>query len=277
MTALAARLRRPKPVPIPLDKGRPARFRMLQVLLWSVVLGLAGVGVVAGLYFNMLQVNWHIGPVRLFYLKDWWDSGMGLIRSPDWYLYRHGLRDLGEPAVATLAVRTILASRQSWGKRISGLSLSARLIAVPVIAAALILGGVWVIGFGLPRVWTAPAWFIRYSIGNVVLGIITGQVVHRVWAPAGATLQGYFVDRVADRVRARRARVPWWIRYPVSPVQVRERFVDLMMHPDQKITAGKLPKWVMTPAAVLVAYLIVTGLIAKYWVGHGHTLPYLAP
>lgn len=288
MTAITARLRRTKPAPIAVSDGKPIRFRLIQSVLWGVVVAACGAALVAGLYFNILQVNWHIAfghfHHQFFYLKSWWDGtapyhgGMGnLITSPNWTLYRHGIRDLGEPALATIAVKTLLAKRSTWKKRCGPVSLVVRLILVAAVTIALAVGGIWAINFGLPKFYAVPAWVVKASLEQLALGIVIGQIVHRVWAPAGATLQGYFIDRSVER-SVGSGRIPLWVRLPIAPVQVRERFALLRENEEDVITGHSLVlRVLLSVLAVLTVYLVVTGFIAHYWIGAGHYFPYLSP
>lgn len=279
MTAITSKIRlrrKAKPAPIAINNGRPIRLRAIQMPFWGLVVAACGAALVAGIYFNVLQVNWHVGPTQLFYLKDWWDGGMGFIKSPDWYLYRHGVRDLGEPALAVIAVKTLLAPRKTWDKRIGPVNIIIRVLLLVAATVGLALGGIWVLDFGIPKLVALPSWVTTLSLGQLILGFVIGQVVHRIWAPAGATLQGHYIDRAVDRSKIT-GRIPLWIRYPLSPVQVRERFVWLREH-DTVITERKnWLKWVLPLLTIVLAYLVITGFIAHYWIGAGHSFPYLAP
>jgi len=89
-------------------------------------------------------------------------------------------------------------------------------VAFPVVAA-----GIWLINYALPYLWHAVlahhtlhnpvhmphrvAWLGTYLAGfpwqPAVIGILAGLVVHRVYAPAGNTVQLYFIGRSVDRTR----------------------------------------------------------------------------
>src|SRR6266702_8475173 len=96
--------------------GRPARFRLPQNIGWGAGAMAAGAAVIAGIYFNWLQVRWHLDVSQLnihwqwWYMKQAWDSWNPVPGLGQWTLFRHGLRDDGEPAVATLAVLIATAS-----------------------------------------------------------------------------------------------------------------------------------------------------------------------
>lgn len=292
MTALVTRLRERRPDRILVD-GKPIRARFLQGLIWSGVVAACGAALVAGGYFNLLQVDWHIhaGTVsaQLFYLKHWWDDGLGhRITSAAWPLYRHGLRDIGEPAVATLWVKTLLAQRKYWNRRAGPVYLVLAPFALIAVAGVLIVAGIWLLDFALPNAWHALFGGYRvvepgvvaglWSAGATVLvGVVIGLVIHKIWAPAGATIQGYWVDRAVDRSRLA-GTTPLWVRWPIAPVQLRERFSVMMADLEQTVTErDAMNRWVIIGVSVVVAYFVVTGFVAHFWVGAGHHFPYLAP
>lgn len=304
--------------------GAPVKGRFAQNLSWSVPLGLLVALVPAGLYFGVLQVHWYIWignlHVELFHLKDWWDN---LIRYNWWPLYRHAaFRDLAEPAAASMAVKTILANRKWWGKPPAS---TARIVTAPVVVLLLIFGlgvaGTWVINFSGPWAWEhvtsalghpgfkISAHFLgKLSVPQLALGLLViGPVVHRYWAPVGATLQGVTIDRSVDRRQAvvRRAQemtgiadehvlkidaagwhiVPLWVRKPLAPPPLRERFAYGWRHNAEVSERKAMGRWqrrLFAFAVVLVIAVIVLlmalGFIGHYWVGvlHHH-VRYLAP
>ncbi len=290
MTAVAV----PKNIPV---NGRLIRFRGGQMMAWSVIAGFAGACFVAGLYFLVLQVNWHVDlfgvKFAVFNLKPWWD---GLFSSKSWVLYRHGLRDLGEPAAAVIGVMTLLAKPRWWGVRLSALGLVRSLVTLAVVAVALITGGIWLLDFGLPALWhhalgtyaiTAPPWIAHSSWQNLLLGFLIGRVLHRIWAPAGATLQGYRIDRSVSRSMVT-GKVPLWESLPVLPPVIRERFSwDLVRRRQQErageeVTGpgeqpGRGKRALMMTLIALGVLFTIAGVIAKFWIATHHGVPYLAP
>jgi hypothetical protein len=270
--------------------GKHIHLRTAQMVFWSVIAAVLGAGFVAGLYFGILQVDWHVhvGSVnfQLFYLKKWWDSGMGVTHSGNWVLYRHAaFRDIAEPALATMAVLTLLAKPRWWGVRVGTL----RLVTAPVIliAATFAMGilGVWLLDFGFPAAWhhvfgshVLPLGFLgKASAGTLILGFLIGRVLHRWWAPVGATLQGHLLDRSADRAH-RNGRTPLWVKLPIAPPVIRERF-SLMYRDDEEIRdVGTVNHWLIL--AIVTVFVLVTalGLAGHYWVGTlNQAIPYLAP
>lgn len=111
---------------------------------------------------------------------------------------------------------------------------------------------------------------------TVALGAAIGLVVHRLWAPCGATIQGYYVDKAVDRA-IRSGHVPAWVRYPIAPPMLRERFAWILQNDPGVSEHSPASKGVIWIASLLAAYFVVTGFIAHFWIGTGHTFPYLAP
>lgn len=272
--------------------GKYIHGRFAQMLAWSLVIGALGVGLPAGVYFLVLQVHWfiHAGPLywKGVSLKLWWDSGMGFLHSKNWPLYRHAaFRDNLEPSVFIMAIATLLAKPKTWSTRI-GLP---RLIATPFLLVALAIGmglaGVWLLDFQFPHYWHdlfgsyhVPMGFAaNLSIGTLLWAFLMARVLHWVWGPAGATIQGYLMDRSVDMAKTAN-KIPNWVRYPDVPPVIRERFSWIWDHDAEVTERKKLGKWsrFFLKVFVVVAFLVmIVGLIAKYWIAKGHHVPYLAP
>jgi hypothetical protein len=270
----------PKPEVIKVN-GKLIKGRALQTVLWIGLAGVSGAALVAGWYFNLLQVNWHIHAGSFYYswdhLKLWWDNGMGFIHSPSWVLYRHPYRDMGEPAVAVLFIKTLLAPRKYWNVRVGTPRLLLTPLACLVAAAILITGAVWLLDFGLPHLWpNAPVPAKGWE--TFIFGIAIGQILHHLWGPCGATIQGALLDRSVDK---NGTYIPKWVRYPLMAPLVRERWSWMQEHNATRTIRKPLAKWIMVLiwiSIVLGAYFIVTGFIGHFWVGVlGHSFPYLAP
>lgn len=301
-----AALARPDESASTLLSGHRVRLRFAQSTAWGAVMALAGVCLVAGGYFALLQQRWyiHITDIHFWFvnitdfnhgasLKLWWDNGCGFIHSSAWYLYRHALRDLGEPAVAGMGVRTLLAGRKYWDVRISALRLAATPVIVLALAAGLILGGTWLIYFGMPDAWAHaasaaghPGFTLgrqfsalgRLSAETIALGILIGQVLHRTWAPAGATLQGFILDRSVDRAQAvNLGRIPLWEKLPIAPPVLRERFAKMWRENGAVGETGGTHRKVLTAVIVVMVLLIILGALAKYPIAHGVRIPYINP
>jgi hypothetical protein len=295
----------------PLVNGKPIHFRWLQMLLWSVAVAACAAALVAGMYFNILEVAWRImiGPVHLhiFYLKHGWDD---LVHNPSWTYFRHGYRNDGEPALATIIVLSFLAKPKMWSKKCGPIRLALSPLLLVAAAFVLITGAVWLQYFGLPDAWAhiaaavghrgyhAPLNATEMKLGavleTVLFGFIIGRVLHIIWQPVGAHIQGAFVDRAVDRYwKKGGGTLPAAIRYPLLPPVVRERFAEIVAEDQASGEAATMMKQHHTPAKrgvlhgvmrvlyvvgmILVAYFVVTGFIAHFWIGTGHSFPYLAP
>jgi hypothetical protein len=98
-----------------------------------------------------------------------------------------------------------------------------------------------------------------------------------LWLPVGATLQGRILEGGADKAAARR-RTPLWVKLPLAPPVVRERFSKLYVA--SKGVVGDLyehhtgRKWMIFSMVLVFVIVTVIGLYGHYWVGAGHH-PYL--
>ncbi len=293
--------------------GKKVRLRFAQSTYWGVVAALLGAGFVAGLYDGLWQVHWyvHIGSLHfeIFWLKTWWDN---LFPYKWWTLYRHGaFRDLLEPAVATIFVKTLMAKSKAGMKRVGPWRLAVTPVLVILVACALGVAGIWLIDFSGPWAWAhaasaahAPGFKVSahflgtLSVPQIVLGIAIGQAVHRLWAPCGYTLQGILMDHSVDRkqaiVRNAGARfgigpeqavemdtagwhiIPAFVRWPLSPPVIRERWAATW-RTNVAVVVHRARPWLVT-AIVFTAFLVtLLGLVGHYWAGAGHTVPYLFP
>jgi hypothetical protein len=294
--------------------GEFVRFRFGQMLAWSVVAGLIGAAFVSGLYDGVMQINWyvHAGPVnvQLFYLKPGWDNGaFGLVRSGNWDLYRHlAFRDIPAPAFATMAVQTLLSKPKWWDTRVGTVRIVTAPLVIIALTFALGLAGVYLAYFGLPDLW-AHAWsaaghpgyrvtrlsvLSKLSVDQLVIGFIIGRILHRYWAPIGATLQGNALDRSVDRWQDTISRagmslddavaynrkglriLPYWWTLPVSPPVIRERAAIMWRDNDAVVVRGT-SAWVVTIVGLVALVIVLLGLAGHYWAGTGHTMPYLFP
>ena len=110
----------PKRIPV---NGRPIRLRWLQQVIWSFLAANVGALIIAGLYYLVIQVRWHLGSHTYLFLKPSWDH---LFSYGGWVADRHNIRDVYEALLATLFVKSLLAN---WRK----------------------------------GVWRAPAWYVLLS------------------------------------------------------------------------------------------------------------------
>lgn len=266
--------------------GKPVRFRFLQNTVWKLVVGLLAAAVVAGFYFGILQVDWHvhIGQVqfRIFYLKNWWNAGRfstWLIPPRDWATYRHvAFRNLLEPEIAIIAVLTLIASPKYWGKRAGTLYQAAAPFILLITAIVLNMVGVWL----LFSVWPGAFWnhgeLAKLSAAQLLLGFLIGRALHPIWAPVGCTLQEFQLDRAVARAR-KRDRVPVWVKLPDAPPTLRERFSQMWRGSQPRLVdVGATHRVALTLISVFLFLVLLLGLLGHYYVGVlGHTVPYLAP
>lgn len=292
--------------------GDPIKARGAQSTGWGLFAGLLAGCTIAGLYDVLWEIHWYIHIGGFYWpgwsLKAWWDGGMGFIHSGNWSLYRHAaFRDLLEPAAGSMAVKTLLAKRKWWyGKPVGPF----RLITAPVVVIALAIGlgvlGTWALYFGLPNAWhhiagalgnasyVVPGTAWMGKLAEPLLGILIGLVIHRYWAPVGATLQGFQMNRSVDRWQAKVAKagisndeairlynaglnvLPRWTRRFAPPV-LRERFAD-SWRTNQVITVTKEHGALITLITLIIVILTVIGALGHYGAGTLHlSIPYLFP
>jgi hypothetical protein len=272
MTTTEARITVPKVI----------RFEREQTVLWSVIAAILGSGFVAGWYFGLFEVNWHIGSFELFNLKPWWDH---LFHYASWTLYRHGERDLLEPAFATMGVKTVMAKAKYWDRPCSRLRLFGTPPLIIALGVGLATGGVWLLDFGLPNAWhhfhwqtiTAPAYVSHSSWQVILLGIVIGLVLHPLWGPVGAELQGRLVNRSVER---KAPHEPLWVREPIAPPTMRKRWVASaasFIPGSSSLHVSKWERWAVSLLLFAAVLITLLGLLAQHWIGLGHSVPYLAP
>jgi hypothetical protein len=294
--------------------GEKVQLRFVQSLYWSVFVGLVFAQFVFGLYDGVLQVHWYITiphfaffpgwHQELFYLKPGWDKDcFGLVHSGNWPLYRHlSFRDVAGPALATMGIVTLLAKPYK-GKPVR----TARMVTAPLVVIALTFAlgvlGVYLAYFGLPDLWhhvlgsyTVPGtkWLGYLSADNFAIGFVITKILHRYWAPVGATLQGVGLDRSVDRWQTRIAKagmslddairysnaglhiLPTHQRRPVLAPVLRERWAALWRaNKDVSVSAGRA--WVYVIVAVFFVLVVLLGATGHYVAGHGISVPYLFP
>ena len=264
--------------------GHRIRLLLVQQLIWSFAAATAGAYIISALYYLITQVHWTSGGHTVLYLKPGWD---GLLSTAWWPLARHDLRDVYEGVLATLLVKSLMAN---WKRKNLDEVGAFRLITAPllIIVAALpiVIVGIWVVNFAGPWVWHhaighrvvhlavhLPSWLDTYlSTWNwqpLLIGIIAGLVVHRLYRPVGNTVQLYFIERAVTRARAT-GSTPVWVRYPLTPPVVRERFAWIM---ESDTSVEKHGAWVriVTPVMTSIFILLaIYGAFIRLWIAkHG--------
>jgi len=259
-----------------LVNGRPIRLRWLQQTIWLFLAANVGAWIISALYYLVVQVRWHVGGHTFLYLKPDWDNLFGF---RGWRADRHDVRNVYEALLATLFVRSLLANWRKKDRRAPAWYVAISPILIVVVAFPIVAVGIWLINYGLPAVWHAilthhtlrnpvhlphsVAWLGAYLSGfpwqPLVIGILAGLVVHRVYAPAGNTVQLYFIGRSVDRTRDASAAGEqnphrYLPRWPWPPL-IRERAAWIMQNNLPVPDRTRNIRW-----AVWVLTVVLTGL-----------------
>jgi hypothetical protein len=288
MTAATGELVPPKRI---LVNGRPIRLRWLQQIIWSFLAANVGALIISALYYLFVQLRWHVGGHTLLYLKPNWDH---LFTFRGWTADRHDVRNVYEALLATLFVRSLLANWRKNDRRAPAWYVVISPFLIVVAAFPVVAAGIWLINYVLPYLWHAwlahrtlhnpvrmphpLAWLGTYLAGfpwqPVVIGILAGLVVHRVYAPAGNTVQLYFIGRSVDKTKdaiAAGEQNPYrhLPRWPWAPV-IRERAAWIMDNdlpvPDRTRDIG----WAVRVMALVLTGLAIYGGYVRYVLAKGH-------
>jgi len=274
-----------------LVNGRPIRLRWLQQIIWSFLAANIGALIISALYYLFVQLRWHVGGHTILYLKPDWDN---LFSFRGWAADRHDIRNVYEALLATLFVKSLLANWRKNDRRAPAWYVLLSPILIVVVAFPIVAVGIWLINYALPYLWHALfvhhvlrnpvhmphqiAWLGTYLSGYpwqpVLIGILAGLVVHRVYAPAGNTVQLYFVGRSVDRTRdAIAAGEPnpgrYLPRWPWPPV-IRERAAWIMQSDQPVPDRTRDISWAVRIVTVVLAVLAVYGGYVRYVVAKGH-------
>jgi hypothetical protein len=288
MTAATEELVPPKHI---LVNGRRIRLRWLQQLIWSFLAANIGALIISALYYIFVQLRWQVGGHTILYLKPKWD---GLFSFQGWKTDRHDLRNVYEALLATLFVKSLLANWRKRNRRAPAWYVVLSPIIIVIVAFPIVAAGIWLINYGLPYLWHAVfghhvvhnpvhfpyrlAWLGTYLSSwrwqPLVIGIVAGLVVHRVYAPAGNTVQLHFIERSVDRARDAAAageknpsrHLPRW---PWPPL-IRERAAWIMQNdlpvPDRTHSI----KWAVRTMIVVLTGLAIYGGYVRYVIAKGH-------
>ncbi len=243
------------------------------MLFWTGMAALLGPGFFAGLYYALFQQRWyiHIGSFShtFVYLKNWFDGGMGIfghVSKADYAIWRHGVRNEGEPAFWAVLGVMLLAKVKAGAKPVSKLTLAV----MPLVMLIAITGGAlaitWVISFG-------PLHHVndRFQWQQIILGLTLGHLLHIIWAPTGRTIRMYLVERSAGMT-------PLWVILPLAPPPWREQWAELAG--DKLARREKHPRWLIFSvfmASFLFVLIAIGGDLAKYWISRGNHVPYMNP
>jgi hypothetical protein len=278
------------PSRIPVN-GRPIRLRWLQQIIWLFVAANVGALVIAALYYLFVELRWHVGGHTFLYLKPDWDN---LFTFRGWPADRHDLRDVYEAVLATLFVRSLLANWRKHDRRAAGWYVALSPFLIVVVAFPIVVAGIWLINYALPYVWHAlfahgalhnpvhmpyqldwlGTYLASYPWQPVVIGILAGLVVHRVYAPAGDTVQMYFVGRSVDKTRDAtaageqnpRRHLPRW---PWPPL-IRERAAWIMDTGQPVPDRTRDIAWAVRIVLAVLTCLAIYGAYVRYVVAKGH-------
>ena len=274
-----------------LVNGKPIRFRWLQQIIWSFVAANIGALIISALYYLFVELRWHVGSHVFLNLKSDWDN---LFSFRGWAADRHDVRDVYEAVLATLFVRSLLANWRKNDRRAPAWYVAISPILIVVVAFPVMAAGIWLINYALPYLWHGVlshrvlhnpvhlphrvAWLGTYLSGfpwqPVLIGILAGLVAHRVYAPAGNTVQLYFIGRSVDRTRDAIAageenpyrHLPRW---PWPPV-IRERAAWIMQNDLPVPDRARDIRWAVRIITVVFAALAIYGAYVRYVIAKGH-------
>ena len=288
MTAATEELTPPRRIPV---NGKPIRLRWLQQIIWSFLAANVGALIISALYYLFVQLRWHVGGHTILYLKPDWDN---LFSFHGWKSDRHDIRNVYEALLATLFVKSLLANWRKNQWRAPAWYVVISPILIVVVAFPIVAAGIWLINYALPYIW--HAWFSHHVLHNpvhfphpvawlgtylsgypwqaLVIGIVAGLVVHRVYAPAGNTVQLYFIGRSVDKTRDAIAageanpyrHLPRW---PWPPV-IRERAAWIMQNDLPVPDRTRDIRWAVRIFTVVLAGLAIYGAWVRYVIAKGH-------
>ena len=271
-----------------LVNGKRIRLRWLQQVIWLFLAANIGAWVISALYYLFVELRWHAGGHTFLYLKPDWDH---LFSFRGWAADRHDVRDVYEALLATLFVRSLLANWRKHNRQAPAWYVALSPILIVVVAFPIVAAGIWLINYALPYLWHAllahralhnpvhlPArldWLGTYLSGYpwqpVLIGILAGLVVHRVYAPAGNTVQLYFIGRSVDRTRDAIAagepdphrHLPRW---PWPPV-IRERAAWIM---DNQLPVPDRTRDITWAVRIFTVVFAALAAYVRYVVAKGH-------
>jgi hypothetical protein len=288
MAAVTGELAPPKRI---LVGGKPIRLRWLQQIIWSFLAANIGVLIISALYYLFVELRWHVGGHTILNLKPDWDN---LFSFRGWSADRHDIRNVYEALLATLFVKSLLADWRKKDRRAPAWYVVISPLLIVVVAFPIVAAGIWLINYALPYLWHALfshhvlhnpvhmpynlAWLGTYLSGfhwqTVVIGILAGLVVHRVYAPAGNTVQLYFIGRSVDKTRDAIAagedhpyrHLPRW---PWAPV-IRERAAWIMDNNLPVPDRTRDIRWAVRIIMAVLTALAIYGGYVRYVIAKGH-------
>ena len=288
MAAATGELAPPKRI---LVDGKPIRLRWLQQIIWSFLAANIGVLIISALYYLFVELRWHVGGHTILNLKPDWDN---LFRFRGWSADRHDIRNVYEALLATLFVKSLLADWRKKDRRAPAWYVVISPLLIVLVAFPIVAAGIWLINYALPFLWHALlthhvlhnpvhmphnlAWLGTYLSGfnwqTVVIGVLAGLVVHRVYAPAGNTVQLYFIGRSVDKTRDALAAgqdhpYRYLPRWPWAPV-IRERAAWIMDNDLPVPDRTRDIRWAVRIIVPVLAVLAIYGGYVRYVIAKGH-------
>jgi hypothetical protein len=255
--------------------GHRIHLRLVQQLIWSFAAATAGAYIISALYYLIIQVHWSSGGHTILYLRPQWN---GLFATKWWPQARHDVRDVYEGVLATLLVKSLLANwKKAHSERVGAFRLVTAPLLIIVAALPIVVAGIWVVLFAAPWLWHhtvghrvlhltvgMPTWLGTFlSTWNwqpLLIGIIAGLVVHRLYRPIGNTVQLFFIELGVNRARST-GKIPAWVRHPITPPVIRERFAWMM---DNDVPVEKHGAWIRVVTPVMTTILILLALYGGY-------------
>ena len=245
-TEAVAELQPPRHIKV---NGRRIHLRWVQQVAWSVVGAAIGAYMVSTVYYLVTQVKWPgTGGHTVLYLKPAWDH---LLPYKWWKPGRHDYRDCYEAVFATLFIRSIIAKKKYWGHRVGWLRLATAPLVIFVAAFPIITLGIWLVDI---LHLGPPGWLVTYQA--ILIGFVAAQVVHRIYAPVGNTVQLFFVEQAIPGQHR-----PRW---PLPPV-VRERYAWMT---ECRVPVKDYGAWFTVLVSVMVTVLLFLAAYGAYirWV-----------
>lgn len=264
--------------------GHRIHLRLVQQLLWSVAAATAGAYIISALYYLITQVHWSAGGHTILFLRLQWN---GLLHTSWWPDARHDIRDVYEGVLATLLVKSLMANwKKAHGERVGAFRLATAPLLIIIAALPIVVAGIWLIDIAGPWLWhhtlghhvvhlsiAMPSWLSTYlSAWNwrpLLIGIVAGQVVHRLYRPVGNTVQLFFIELGVTKARTT-GRIPGWVRYPLTPPVIRERFTWML---ENDVPVQKHGAWIKVVAPVMTGLFVILALYGGYirlwFVKHG--------
>jgi hypothetical protein len=256
MTAAAAVAKlKPKRHEHILVNGKKIHLRFVQQIAWSVVGAAVGAYIVSALYYIITQVKYPgVGGHTALYLKPGWDH---LFSQSWWPAARHDVRDVYEGVFATLLIKSIVSKRKYWGQKVATWRVATAPLVVALAALPVVALGIWFVDI---HHTTLPSSIHTYQA--YLIGFVAAQVVHRVYAPIGNTVQLFFVEEMVSR--------DWTPKWPLPPV-VRERYAwikeECGVLPEKH---GNLARIVLPVMATGMLALAAYGAYIRFVIAKGH-------